>query len=281
MTLRALLLWCCVAASLSATQQAPSLVADARISPDGQSIAFVRHAGPGGQSLGVFRIGFGGQPEGSLADGGGIISDIQWSPAGDAIAYIARSAAGADGVLRIVPGGGGEARSISTPGRDVIAYQWSIDGRRVLYESVPQGNPQGPRQINVATAGRIESTAPFPAINRDLGPADVITPIRDATILFVTPVGERQQSVTLSNGNETWIDLISADGNRLTVMPPGLARIVSPPSWSSDGTRFAVIAAPGDGPPEIFAGSLPRPQPTGFNMGAVPPMVRQVTGSPR
>ena len=276
-----MLLSCCVALSLHATQQPPSLVSDARISPDGQSIVFARHTGPGGQSLGVFRIGFGGQPEGTLAESGGMVSDIQWSPANDAIAYIARTAAGAAGVLRIVPAAGGEARSIPTPGRDVVAYQWSIDGRRVLYESVPQGNPRGPRQINVAAAGRIESTAPFPASHEQLRPADAIVPIRDATVLFVTHISDRQQSVTLSNGKETWIDLLSADGNRLTVMPPGLARIVSPPSWSSDGTRFAVVASPGDGAPEVFAGSLPRPQPTGFNMGAVPPMVRQVTGTPR
>ena len=278
---RPLLVVCCVVSLVHAAQPSPSLVSNARISPDGQSIAFVRQAGPGGQSIGLFRIGFGGQPEGSLGEPGGIVSDLQWSPAGDAIAYISRSAAGAPGVLRIVPAAGGEARTINTSGRDVVAYRWSIDGRRILHESVPQGTPQGERQLNVALVGRAESSAPFPTLARELQPADVMVPIRDATVLFVTPAGERQQSVTLSNGSETWIDLLRADGTRLTVMPPGIARIVSAPSWSLDGTRFAVVGTPGNGAPEIFAGSLPRPQPTGFNMGAVPPMVRQVTGTPR
>ena len=277
---RALLAACGVAASLHAAQPQPALVSSARISPDGQSIAFARHAGPGGQLLGVFRIDFGGQSEASLAGPGGLVSDLQWSPGSDALAYIARSAPGAPGVIRIVPVAG-ESRSVTTPGRDVIAFQWSIDGRRLLYESIPEGNPQGPRQLNVATAGSGDSTAPFPSMLQQLRPADVIAPIRDATVLFVSPVGERQQSVTLSNGRETWIDLLSSDGARLTVMPPGLARIVEPPSWSADGTRFTVVAAPGDGSPEIFGGSLPRRQPNGFNMGAVPPMVRQVTGTPR
>jgi dipeptidyl aminopeptidase/acylaminoacyl peptidase len=279
--LRALLVACGVAATLHATQPQPSLVSNARISPDGQSIAFVRQAGPAGQLLGVFRIGFGGQSQASLAGPGGFVSDLQWSPGGDAVAYIARSAPGAQGILRIVPATGGESRSIAAPGRDVVAYQWSIDGRRVLHESVPEGNPQGPRQLNVATAGRGDSTAPFPSILEPLRPADLIAPIHDATILFVTPAGERQQSVTLGNGKETWIDLLSSDGGRVTVMPPGIARIVEPPSWSADGTRFTVVAAPGDGLPEIFGGSLPRRQPNGFNMGAVPPMVRQLTGTPQ
>ncbi|HUQ87741.1 MAG TPA: hypothetical protein VM096_09290 [Vicinamibacterales bacterium] len=279
--LRALLAAGCVVATIHAAQPASSLISHARISPDGQSIAFARQAGPGGELLGVYRMEFGGQSEQSIAGAGGFASELQWSPGGDAVAYISRTAPEAPGVLRIVPLTGGEPRSISTPGRDVVSFQWSIDGRRLLHESVPQGNPRGPRQINVASAGRGESNAAFPSIPQTLRATDLIAPIRDAAILFVTAVAERQQSATLSNGTETWIDLVREDGGRVTVMPPGLARIVEPPSWSADGSRFTVVAAPGDGVPEIFGGSLPRPQPNGFNMGAVPPMVRQLTGAPR
>jgi Tol biopolymer transport system component len=278
--MRSLLVVCGFAATLMASQQPPpSLITEARISPDGQSIALVRQGGPGGQSLGVFRIDFGGQGEKAIAAAAGLVSDLRWSPSGDAIAYLSRRAPGAPGTLQIASAAGGAPRTIAADGRDVVAYQWSLDGRRILYASAPPGDPDGPRQMNVVSVGGGESTAPFPSIEPPPLRREAFASIRD-TVVFASPAGDGH-SVTLSNGTETWIDLIGRDGNRVTVMPPGIARIVAAPTWSADGTRFAVLASPGGGSPEVFAGTLPRPQPTGANMGAVPPMVRQVTGTPR
>jgi len=239
--IRALLAVCGVAASLAASQPLPATrVTTARISPDGQWIAFARQSGAGGAPLGLFKITIGGQDEQRVAPPDGVISDITWSPKSDAIVYASRSSAGEPGRLRSVPAAGGSPRSIA-----------------------PAEAPVSPP--------------------RSLTPKDSMVDVRDATVLFVTPVAGDRQALTLSNGKETWIDLASKAGDRVTVMPPGVARIVAPPSWSADGKRFAVVAAPGgDGAGEIFGGFLPLPQPNRPDwVGAAPPMVRQLTGIAR
>ena len=225
----------CVAATQAAAQPAVSRVSEARLSPDGQWIAFARQSGD--TPLGVFRITFGGQDEIRVAPPDGVISGIRWSPASDAIVYQSRPSAGAPARLLSVPAGGGTPR------------------------------PIGP-------------AAPPPATPTLPATAAIIT-VPGAKILFVTPVAGDQQALTLTNGNETWIDLVNPSGARLTVMPPGIARIAAAPSWSDDGRRFAVVATTADGAVEIFGGLLPRPQPTGANVGAMPPPVRQLTGVPR
>ncbi|HJU41710.1 MAG TPA: hypothetical protein VJ691_02810 [Vicinamibacterales bacterium] len=231
-----LLLALCVAVAQVATQPAPSVITTARISPDGQSIAFARQSADR-VPLGLFKITIAGQDEMQVAPPDGVVSDVTWSPAADAIAYVSRPSTDAAARVRVVPATGGAPQTIDP------------------------------------------STPPFPLLPKPLAPPEPIVDVPDAQILFITPVGADRQALTLSNGKETWIVLASTTGTRLTVMRPGVARIVEPPSWSDDGKWFAVLASPRAGEhPEIFAGSLPRPQPKGINVGAAPPMVRQLTG---
>jgi hypothetical protein len=230
-----LIVWYLATAFQAAPPAASSAIVEARISPNGQSIAFVRQSADTGRTLGIYKIEFGGQSEELITTPDGVVTDLRWSSNGTRLSFSSRRTPDGRATTRVVPVAGGRSRA----------------------------------------------SAPFSAPRR-LRPSDTMVPIRDATVLFVTTANAGQQSVTLTNGKETWIELLRRDRSRVTVMPPGIAEIKAPPSWSADGKRFAVIGTPvGSGNVEIFAGSLPRPQPTGANMGAVPPAVRQVTGIPR
>ena len=95
--------------------------------------------------------------------------------------------------------------------------------------------------------------------------------------------GDGRLSVVFSNGRETWVDLVDpAGGPRITVMPRWIAVLTSAPSWSADGTKYAVTGRTDEHPPEVFAGSLPLPESSRPDtVGAMTPPVRRLTISNR
>ncbi|NBP86530.1 MAG: hypothetical protein EBU54_15640, partial [Mycobacteriaceae bacterium] len=177
----ALLITCCAAHAIVAQSGASALITSAQISPDGSAVAFVRDSGRDPSFVGVFQIDPGGQAERVVLRTSDVVSDLQWSPKGDQLGFISRTAPGAAGRLYVVSLEAGMPRAVPAPGRDVVSFVWSTDGYRVLYESIPEGNARGPRQMNIAEFVDA-STAPFPSM-QPLQPPDAAMGRKDGTVL--------------------------------------------------------------------------------------------------
>ncbi len=249
---------------------APARVAEARISPDGQVIAFTRQADGDG---GLYRISFAGTGELRLL--AGRVSAVRWSPDGAEVGCVLHATTAAPGVVRILPATGGTGRTIARDGRSIESFEWSADGRSLVLQSRPAAARTGTARLDVVLAN---GDPPPPALAKSpqLPAPPVVTPRSGTQVLFTSMAG-LQHAATIGNGVETWIDVIDpASGARVTVMPSGLARILGPSSWSADGQRFTVVAAGGDHGPEVFAGSRPIAV-KGDSPGAPPPAVRRLT----
>jgi hypothetical protein len=82
----------------------------------------------------------------------------------------------------------------------------------------------------------------------------------DSTLAHVAWLGDGQVSLTFMSTQGSWIERLTiATGERITVMPPRLAEVFLPPSWSLDGTRFAVSANNRPDPAEVYAGAISQP----------------------
>ena len=144
---------------------------------------------------------------------------------------------------------------------------WSPDASTIAWIS-ESGADRAPRIMAVAAAG---------GLVRDLSIPGSGSP------MHLMWTGDGRLSVAFRQGRETWIDLVDqAAGRRITVMPSFVAALTGAPSWSSDGTRYAVVGGSDEHPPEVFAGSLPQPE-SGRpdTVGAIPPPVRRLTFSDR
>ncbi|HET6897186.1 MAG TPA: hypothetical protein VFK70_02520, partial [Vicinamibacteria bacterium] len=65
-----------------------------------------------------------------LVTGEGGASNLRWSPSGAEIAFVAKR--GERAQVWALPGGGGEARALTTHGESVSGFEWSPDGARLL-----------------------------------------------------------------------------------------------------------------------------------------------------
>lgn len=208
------------------------------------------------------------------------VTEAVISPDGRSVAFTrSRSSAGGEAPsLWQIPYAGGEPAQL-VAGRFAAQLRWSRDNRHIGF--VISGEPGRVLMVPAAGGTVVAATAAdtfVPPSARNPGEAP---PIVEAKVLYLDVVGAGQQSITLTNGRETWIDLLTpATGARVNVMPPGIATIVAAPSWSADGTRFVVVGQNSDHGPEVFAGAL-RPAPSGRPdvVGAPPPPIRRLTFS--
>jgi dipeptidyl aminopeptidase/acylaminoacyl peptidase len=265
-----------VASILAAVAQpaATARIVDARISPDGLAIAFSRETS--GDAAGLYRIAFAGGEELRLL--AGRVSAVRWSPDGAEIGCVFRATLTAPGVVRIVSASAGTGRTIAPAGRDIETFEWSADGQWLLLQSRPDDDRGRAPRIDVVSASGDRSQPSFP-VPPTLPAGPVVAALPGTQVLFTSTAG-KQRAATIGNGVETWIDVVdAAAGTRVTVMPAGLARILGPSSWSSDGGRFVVVASGDDHGPEVFAGSRPRTVTGVDSPGAAPPAVRRLTFS--
>jgi len=253
---------------------ATAVVVEAQISPDGRTVAFIRaERSTPGEPRGLFLVSFAGGDAQSLVAPTEMLTHVRWSPDGRQIAFVSQPASGTGGIrILVVPPEAGTPRTVADVAAAVTALEWSFDSKRLAYLS---GSAASPSIVDVIPAG--PSRAGFPDLSPSRGQVSVV----GATTLFVGAVGRDQQSLTLSNGRETWIDLSTpASNTRITVMPIGTAKILAPPSWSADGKRFVAVGETQEHGAEVFAGALPltvsdRPD----WVGAPPPQVRRITFS--
>ncbi len=288
--------------------------AQPRWSPDGQRIAFLareRHGAPArvrlipsrggagawitnpltdvsvfGLALDGSRLAYAGRPIESGAtshlwiqdvsptapsprrvEGVGLVTSLSWAPSGQAVALVERTAASATRVLMVPMSG--PARVVyadSSPAADVAC---SPDGRRVAWLTSGDADNQHAGRAFLAPA--------------DGGPARLLPIAGGGSVLALTWAGADHLSMVLAGNQERHMDVVDvATGTRVTILPPGIAEIVGAPSWSADGTRYVVVGSGTDHPPEVFAGSLPPPAPSGPDtVGAPPPPVRRITFSNR
>ncbi len=111
-------------------------VSDARISPDGQSIVFVKkHAGEKNEY--VNNLWMVGRTEGSTSSwgeprqftGGGKDTHPRWSPAGDRIAFVAARTKGKPQIFTMSAAGGEATPLTKFPEGSIGSFRWSPDGK--------------------------------------------------------------------------------------------------------------------------------------------------------
>lgn len=266
-----------LAASTAQSQSLTSGVSEARISPDGTAVVFARAVSdPALQNL--WFVDFAGSTPVELTPPDGRLSQIRWSPDGEMIAYLSRRDPRSTTQLRLVSARGGPARTMSGATVDVHSFEFSLDGRHIRFDFGEAGSPDAQSSV-VETGTGGGAVGDFaPANVGDLSAAQ-LSPGPAAAVMFASAAGRSHQSFVLSDGDATWLDVVNlSTGARTTLMRPGMATIVAGPTWSSDASRFAVVAVPPGGVAEVFVGSLltevaGRPD----WVGAASPRVRQIT----
>jgi WD40 repeat protein len=163
----------------------------------------------------------------------------------------------------------GPAREIAADisGADDVA--WSPDGKTIAWlANVSPADPAGRRVLSAPAEG---------------GAARAVGGAGTGSLLHVGWTGDGRLSLAIEGNQERHIDVLDARTNeRVTVMPPGIAFVIGRPSWSADGSRYAVVGSTPEHLAEVFAGSLPQPPPRGRDsVGAPPPPVRRITFSNR
>ncbi len=193
--------------------------------------------------------------------------DFAWSPAGTALAAaIAESPDAETRRIAVLPLSGAR-RDLATVVCSTSQVAWSRDERTIAW--------LGAVDHDCSRAGRVF------VIPASGGSERSLAAVREETALNLFWRTDGRLALAVASGAQTWIDLLDPfTGTRTTVLPQGIASIVSPPSWSADGSRYAVAGSTPEHPAEVFAGSLPPPIPKEPDwVGAPPPPVRRITFS--
>jgi len=189
-------------------------VADARISPNGASVAFIASIGDYTHDRYDKRLmlvpAAGGAPTALTAITKGL-SDPQWSPAGDRLAYIA-DAKGAAQIFTI-PVHGGTPTQVTRAKSDVEQYAWNPSGTLVAY--VTEDGPLDP-----AAAAR----------------HDDLWDVHDDGYL-TTHQPESSHIWVVHAGGGSARRLTSGTWSVLEAAPPFVGAAIDP-SWSADGTSI-------------------------------------------
>jgi dipeptidyl aminopeptidase/acylaminoacyl peptidase len=124
-----------------------SEVYDAKISPDGQHIAYTCRVqrdplndenGPAWVELHVLSTDGVSRP---FVTGEVTVSDVDWTPDGSAISFVAKRGDDENKSLYVIPVDGGEARRMVTHGASIDSYSWHPSGNRVAFlasDTIPE-----------------------------------------------------------------------------------------------------------------------------------------------
>ena len=132
-------------------------VGNVALSPDGQWVAYrvsrpSEASEPRGAAVGEIWVlsSTGGTPT-RIEDGGFSAGQPGWSPDGATLAWIARSQPGATAQIYVKPRAGGAAKQLTRADGDVVAFEWSHDGRRIGFVAWDAKSPQ---RVRDEAAGR-------------------------------------------------------------------------------------------------------------------------------
>ncbi len=123
-------------------------VLSARMSPDGQSIAYVLNVprdpydeddGPGWTELHV--VGANGEDSRPFLSGEINVSRVEWAPDGRTISFLAKRGEDEFKSIYAISVDGGEARRIVQHQADISAYSWSPDGTRLAFLATETKDP--------------------------------------------------------------------------------------------------------------------------------------------
>jgi dipeptidyl aminopeptidase/acylaminoacyl peptidase len=276
-----------------------------RWSPDGRDIGFLRAGTPGAPAQ-IFVMAAGAQAARAVTPASISVVAFEWSPSGRRLAFVTGGITKPG--LWVVNANGSEQRML----RDgaTAAFAWAPDDSAVAriagdaaamplpVEIVPADGTAPPRQIatdavpritwsrdgTIALIGRRSAVASrlLLASAPDFALREIPLP-GTPNLTDVVAMGDGQISLTFRSRQESLIEhLTIATGARLTVLPPGIAEIVTTPSWSLDGTRYVVAGRSASRIAEVFAGAIPLPESGRPDVvGARPPPVRQITFADR
>lgn len=241
-------------------------ILDVRISPDGQSVAYVvstpsleRNAHEAAISVVPARGGTARRlAEGAKVFGTNLpLPKLRWSPDGANVSFLGLS--GEKPQVFAAPAAGGEARAVTSAPEGVFGYEWSPDGKSVAYVTRdPASEDEQRRRKDKSFVIHVD--APEPA--RRLCVQSI-----GGAAQTLTPPGQYVENISWSpDGREiayaaapatgfmaqyrTRIYAVAAGGGppRAIVDRPGMN---SSPQFSPDGTRIAFVSS--NGRSEIMA----------------------------
>ncbi|WP_137284147.1 S9 family peptidase [Halorussus salinisoli] len=111
-------------------------VEDPRVSPDGESVAFVRKVPKSDDEYEatVYVVPVGGDEPRQFTVAEGVDSQPRWSPSGDRLAFVSTRGADDDRPqLWVMPTDGGEAQQVTDVVGGVSGLAWSPDGSRIAF----------------------------------------------------------------------------------------------------------------------------------------------------
>jgi Tol biopolymer transport system component len=276
-----------------------------RWSPDGGRIAFLSAPLKTGAPAQLFTMPATARVARAITPESIHVVAFEWSPSGRRIAFVSGESTSAG--LWVMDSNGSAQRRLRTD--DTAAFVWSPDDSAVAriaggsasamrVEIVPLDAAASPRTISadvlprvswsrdgaIALPGRRETGASRVVVVESQGLTVREIPIvAPGSLTDVLWTGDGRLSLTFASSMETWIERLTvATGERITIMPPGIATLTTAPSWSLDGTRYVVVGRSQSHAAEVFAGTVPQPE-TGRpdTVGARPPPVRRLTFSDR
>jgi Tol biopolymer transport system component len=279
----------------------------ARWSPDAKRIAFLHRPSDATGPARILIMGAAAGPARAITPASIEVAAFEWSPSGRRIAFV--SGGHMRNGLWVVDAAGNGLRMLSDG--VTVAFAWAPDDSAIVRTTGERST--GPLRAEIIA---VDGTTPSRAIAHDVAPS--VSWSRDGTIAligrrgpglnrpnrlllasaagfairempvaadsnldYVVSLGDGQVSLTFMSNQGSWIERLTiATGERITLMPPGIARLFLTPSWSLDGTRYVVTAEDESRISDVFAGTGP-PLAGGRPDVGAPRPVRRLTFSDR
>jgi dipeptidyl aminopeptidase/acylaminoacyl peptidase len=249
-------------------------VSDARLSPDGRTVAFTvtrldQEADDYRSTIWTVRSDGGDEPR-QLTTGKGKDNSPRWSPDGSHLAFLSDRDGGKSQV-HLIDAAGGEARRLTDIKQGAGAPVWSPDGRRLVCvvrtggddEQEKDGKPKTkPARVITMLKQRMNAEGWTYDRRRHLfivdaatgetrqltdGDWDDIQPAWSPDSRRITFVSARHESRERDRSEDLWV--VDADGGEPVQVTPG-GGSVALPAWSPDGQSIAYMGfADAEDPP--------------------------------